>query len=454
MVQLARPLVVVADDNPEILGLMEHHLRNWDCQIVYAPGPGPLVTLLAKRSPDLLLLDLRFGGLDGLDLLQQVTADYPEVAVVVLTGIGSTDSGFLAVKQGAYDYLPKPPDPNRLRVILGHVRERQGLQSRIRQLEELADAPPSRSPLWGDSPALRLVRELVASVAPTDATALIVGEAGTGKGLVARSLHDFGPRREKPFVALHAAALPPTAVDEALFGREDGPDGPRPGCCEAANEGTLFIDEVGELSLSVQSKLLRLLRERTFFRIGSPEARPIDVRVVATSGKDLVGRVRSGWFREDLYARLQVVRIAMPPLRERAEDVPLLAGRFLRRAALKYRKDIPGWSAAALEMLRRHSWPGNVRQLEELAERVALEWPGGEVGPEALPAEMRCHKGAVLRTIDQIERQAILEALHRASGNVREAARFLGLGQATVYRKIKRYGISLEDHNRSSRSAV
>jgi DNA-binding NtrC family response regulator len=456
MAHVARPLAVVADDAPDVLRVLEHQLRNWDWQVVALADPGQLTAQMNHQPPDLLLLALRFGGHDGMELLQALLAENPDLAVVVLVPAGSTDGAVMAVKLGAFDYLSKPPDLNRLRAILGHVSERQALQKRVQRLEQLVEPTGVRDLLWGESAAQRLVRELVAGVAPTEATVLVLGERGTGKGLVARALHELSPRREGPFVAVALAGLHPAAAEALLFGYEDGS---RAGCCEAADHGTLFLDEIGEMGPGLQAKLLRLLQERTFHGAGSDMPRPVDLRVIASSGRNLLARVRQGVFREDLYACLHGVRIALPPLRERREDVALLAGRFLRRAALKYRKEFTGFSPAALDLLGRYSWPGNVRQLEDLVERLVLHGRGGEVGADALPEDIRgggfrhSPQGVEIppRTLDEIERQAIVEALNQARGHVREAARALGLGQATVYRKVKRYGINLKTLGRTPR---
>jgi DNA-binding NtrC family response regulator len=355
-------------------------------------------------------------------------------------------------------------------VILGHVEEKRGLSERIRRLEEFVE----EQEIWGESVAARKLRGLIASVAPTDATVLILGESGTGKELVARSLHHQGPHSRGPFVPVNMAALPRELAESTLFGHErgafTGADQPQVGCCEAAHEGTLFLDEIGEMDLALQAKLLRFLQERTVQRVGSSRPRQVNVRVVAATNSDLGERVREARFREDLFYRLNVVPLVVPPLRERLGDVPLLAARFLQRFARKYGKPVRGITRATLTALDRYDWPGNVRQLENLIERLVILGSAAEVGLSDLPPEILGQKVVspqpaqspagllsppapdglpALPTMEQVERQAIFDALVRTRGNVRDAAKLLGCGQATVYRKIKRYGIVLENLGRT-----
>jgi two-component system, NtrC family, response regulator HydG len=455
MARLAKPLVLVADDDPDVLRLMEHHLRAWDCRVQGVSDKTQLFAELQREPPQLLLLDLRFGAHDGVELLTQLQAEHPDMAVVMLTAHGSIDSAVTAIKRGAYDYLTKPPDLNRLRVMLSHLEEKQGLNEQIKQLEQLVEADNSTDRLWGESAAIRQVRELIATVGPTDATVLILGESGTGKELVARALHEQSPRRKGPFVPVNMAALPRELVESTLFGHErgafTGADQPQIGCCEAADKGTLFLDEIGEMDLALQSKLLRFLQERTLQRVGSTTPRPVDVRVLAATNRDLLESVHGGRFREDLYYRLHVVPIAVPPLRQHREDVAVLASRFLQRYRLKYHKAMRGFTEDALSVLTNYDWPGNVRQLENLVERLAILTTTDRIARDALPLEVQTSSRTLaFPALDEMEKQAILDALATTRGNVREAARLLGCGQATVYRKIKRYGIVLENQGRTA----
>jgi DNA-binding NtrC family response regulator len=459
------PLVLIADDDAHVLRALEHHIGGWGCRVACAARKADLYELLSRALPALLLLDRRFGEYDGIELLQELKQTYPDLTVVLLTAHGSIDSAVTAIKLGAYDYLTKPPDLMRLQVVVHHVLEKHRLSQRIRRLEEqLNRREDDGALLWGESPAMRQVQELIASVAPTDATVLILGENGTGKELVARRVHTLSPRRAGPFVPVNMAALPRELIESTLFGHEKGAftgaDQAQIGCCESADGGTLFLDEIGEMDVALQAKILRFLQERSVMPVGSSRARAVNVRVLAATNRDLQEQMRRGQFREDLYYRLNVVPIVVPPLRGRREDIDLLAARFLERSAARHRKPVTGFSRAAMAVLTQYAWPGNVRQLENLVERLVIFCPGGEIGADLIPAEFRndadeppvpaptapapvpsAPPAADIRPIDEMERQAIVDALAKCNGNVREAAKLLGLGQATVYRKIKRYGL-------------
>jgi len=337
----------------------------------------------------------------------------------------------------------------------------------------------------GESPAMQRLTGLLRSVAPTDATVLILGESGTGKELAAQTVHELSRRKDGPFVPLNMAALPRELAESLLFGHEKGAftgaDRAQAGACELADKGTLFLDEIGEMDINLQSKLLRFLQERTVQRVGNPRPVTVDVRVVAATNRDLAERVQSGHFREDLYYRLNVVPVKLPPLRERREDIPALAGRFLHRALMKYHREGVTFTSEALDAMTRFDWPGNVRQLENLIERLAILAPGPQIGPEAFldefrpttlpmaaPASLSVTPPPVsmpftavtpppsgvssLRLVDQIEKQAIVDALGRSGGSVRDASHSLGLSQATVYRKLKRYEINLNDYAKTAAS--
>lgn len=466
-----KPLVVVADDDRTVLRTIQEEMRGWECRLVCVQNKKELLQQIVEEVPSLLLLDLFLGEHDGIELMRQLLGEYADLTVVLLTAHATVETAVTAIRLGAFDYLAKPADMNRLRVILKHTEEKRSLNQRIRNLEQVVD---DQGGLWGESTVMRKLRELIASVAPTEATVLILGESGTGKELVARSLHRQSPRHAAPFVAVNMAALPRELVESTLFGHErgsfTGADQPQMGCCEAAEGGTLFLDEIGDMDAALQAKLLRFLQERSVQRVGSTQAKRVNVRVIAATNQDLRERIRAGQFREDLFYRLNVVPLTVPPLREHLDDVPLLAGRFLQHFAIKYGKEGPVLSRDALAALSNYDWPGNVRQLENLVERLVILGSGGEIDLLDLPPEISCNdKDATplppasrrlspnavtfptsrqgndpLPTMEQIEKQAILAALTRARGNVRDAAQMLGYGQATVYRKIKRLGITFE----------
>lgn len=466
--------VVIADDDLDVLRLLGGHIGRWGYRVVGVPNKGELLSVLVRVRPLLLLLDLKFGESDGLELLRQILVGSPDMPIALLTAHGTIATAVAAMQAGAYDFLTKPPDLTRLRVLIAHASEKQALAARVRNLESIAVSPGLR--LLGDSPAMRQTLDLLSSVAPTDATVLLLGESGTGKELAARTVHELSRRKDGPFVALNTAALPRELAEGLLFGHErgafTGADRAQAGVCELADKGTLFLDEIGEMELGLQAKLLRFLQERTVHRVGGARPVAVDVRVVAATNRDLAERVRAGAFREDLFYRLNVFPVRMPALRERAADIPTLAGRFLALAGAKYGRGGMTFAPEALAAMADYHWPGNVRQLENLIERLAILHAGPVIPPDPLLDEFRSSDAlpmtfgkstarltrltrpsddpdptdGEMRRVDQLEKEAIVDALTRFSGRVREAAQFLGLSQATMYRKLKRYIINLDDY--------
>ncbi|MGL5094603.1 MAG: sigma-54-dependent transcriptional regulator, partial [Planctomycetia bacterium] len=397
MARHLKPLIIIADDDPVVILLLNHHLERWGYRTSAAASKVELLAQLADETPAMLLLDLRFGECNGVELFQEIRPNHPHLNVVMLTAHGSIENAVSAMKLGAYDFLTKPPDLNRLQVICGHAVEQHTLRQKIRRLERLVETQSAGQSLLGAGAAIRTVRETIASVAPTDATVLVLGESGTGKELVARALHENSRRAGGPFIPVNMAALPRELVESTLFGHErgafTGADQVQIGCCEAADGGTLFLDEIGEMELPLQTKLLRFLQERTILRVGSSRSHTVDVRIVAATNQDPQEQVKRGQLRQDLYYRLNVVPMKLPPLRERMEDVPLLAAAFLRRAAARVGRDITGFTQPALDVLLNYSWPGNVRELENVVERVAIFCREAEVGVAQLPADLRAAVG-------------------------------------------------------------
>ncbi|CAN5295242.1 sigma 54-interacting transcriptional regulator [soil metagenome] len=452
-----RPLILIADDDVKILQMLEAFLTSWGYETVRAMGKAELWKQCRGRKPDAVIIDLEFGSDNGIEITGELVKEHPDLAVILLTGFGSIDCAIDAIRRGAYDFLTKPLNSVRLRVTLEQALEKQKLRRRIDQLEQIVAPQSALQRLRGDSPAVSHLRQQIASIAPTDVTVMIQGESGTGKELVAQALHDLSPRSSKPFIPVNMAALPHDLVESTLFGHEKGAftgaDRIRIGCCEAADGGTLFLDEIGELDLDLQSKLLRFLQERQIQRVGSSTTRTVDVRILTATNRDLQQEVRRGRFREDLFYRLHVVPLDVPPLRDRAGDIELLAVHFLERSSARHGKPVRGFSAQALAILAAFRWPGNIRQLENLVERLVVLCPGSEVSAAELPAELTSQsqlsppdshdvsRPSGLCFVD-VEKQTILEALRCADGNVRAAAKQLGLGQATVYRKLKVYGVA------------
>ena len=447
--------ILVADDDPEFLRIIEHHIRSWGWRVESVLDKTALLRRLASGPPGLLLMDVRFGEHDGLEVLQQIQKRHADLKVVLLTAFGSIENAVAAVRLGAVDYLTKPVDLARLRSVVEHIYDEPTTAS-----ARAGGRPPCNGrarPILGESRAIRELRELTQRAAASDCTVLVLGESGTGKELVARALHEMGPRRAGPFVPFNVAALPRELVESTLFGHAKGAftgaDRMQCGCCEAADGGTLFLDEIGEMEIGLQAKLLRFLQERTFQRVGQSELVRVDARIVAATNRDPIEQVRLGLLREDLYYRLNVLPIVAPPLRNRREDVPILARCFIERFAARAGRPGAALSKGRSVALAEHAWPGNVRELENFVERLAVLYPGPIIDEDAVRAELGKSFAVAsrpadpepgeLRPIDQVEYQAIAEALASAGGNVKEAAQRLGLGQATVYRKIKKYGISV-----------
>ncbi len=450
------PTVLVADDDPQFLRLIEHHIRSWSYRVLSVENKPDLLSALERSLPTVLLLDVRFGDHDGVELLSQIQAEHPGLRVVMLTAFGSIDNAITAMRFGAIDYLTKPVDLNRLRSIVADAVEAASSETGRRPSQR----PSLARPILGESEATCRLRELVARAAATNSTALVLGESGTGKELVARALHEQSPRRSGPFIAINVAALPRELVESTLFGHVKGAftgaDQMQCGCCEAADKGTLFLDEIGEMELGLQAKLLRFLQERSFQRVGQSSPVTVDVRVVAATNRDPVFQIRKGALREDLYYRLNVLPITLPPLRERKDDIPLLARHFLARFADRCGRPGLEFDEGGIEALRGHTWPGNVRELENFVERLAVLTAGTTIGVSEVRAELATMPGSVLPSIrtdpsadatsltemERIEKAAIAQALDAAGGRVREAAQALGLGPATVYRKVKKYGLA------------
>jgi DNA-binding NtrC family response regulator len=470
MSQIEKPLVVVADDDPDMLNILEFHLTEWGYEARCAQNREQLFQHLSVAAADLVLLDLNFGEHSGIEVLSLLNREGCAPPVVILTAYGSIPTAIEATKLGAYDYLNKPPDPQHLQALVARIVERRRVQRRARGFNTSDSAPPESPPMLGDSLAMARVRTMIDEVAATDAKVLILGESGTGKELVARAIHAQSRRARGLFVPVNMAALPPSLAESVLFGHEKGSftgaDVRQKGWCEMADGGTLLLDEIGEMDLALQAKLLRFLQDHTFQRVGSSTVRTVDVRVLAATNRDPQELVREGRLREDLYYRLNVLPITLPPLRARRGDIRLLATCFLQRAAEKNQKRVTGFTEAALEALERYDWPGNVRQLENLVQRMVILSHGEEIPLESLPREFFEDRDAAgeagledrwtrteagdedLRRIDRIEKQAILDALEKSEGSVATAARRLGIGQATVYRKLKRYGIEIKRSRR------
>ncbi|HHP7233584.1 MAG TPA: sigma-54-dependent transcriptional regulator [Desulfobacterales bacterium] len=447
--------VLIVDDDPGHLATLKTIVKSWGYQVTTADDGAVAVEKVRQGPFDLILMDVRMATMSGLEALRRINAYNPAIPVLIMTAYSSVQSAVEALKTGAYDYLTKPLDFEALKITLERALEHTELRSENQALKERLREDFDLGKIIGRSRAMKELLEMVAMIAPSEATVLISGESGTGKELIARAIHHNSPRREHPLVVVNCAALTDTLLESELFGHEKGAftgaDRRREGRFMQADGGTLFLDEIGETSAAMQAKLLRVLQEKEIQRVGGEETLPVDVRVLAATNRDLLQAVESGQFREDLFYRLNVVALEIPPLRERREDIPLLAQHFLGKFAEKNRKDVKGFTPQAMDMLLKYEWPGNVRELENAVERAVILLTGDHVTEKQLPMSItRALEDETpapsqldlsrTRPLEEIEKDAILAALEAAGGNKSEAARRLGITRKTLHKKLKRYG--------------
>jgi two-component system response regulator HydG len=458
MARLAKPSLLVVDDDSGHRTMLKTVLTDWGYGVSEAQSGERAVELARAKPFDLVLLDVRMAAMSGLDALKEIKGYNPSIPVLIMTAYSNVESAVEALKSGAYDYLVKPLDLDVLHLACERALEHSLLKSENSLLRERFGAAIDTQGMIGASPAILQALEMMVMVAPSEATVLITGESGTGKELMARAIHANSPRRDGPFVAVNCAALTETLLESELFGHErgafTGADKRREGRFLLADKGTIFLDEIGETSAAMQAKLLRVLQERAFERVGGASTIQVDVRVLAATNRDLQAEVEAGRFRADLYYRLNVVTLRLPALRERVEDIPLLAENFLKRLALKNRKVAKGFTPAAMNCLLKHSWPGNVRELENAVERAVVLLVGDYVSERELPPHLAPRdKGAspaasvpslAGMSLEEVERQAILKTLDACEGNKSEAARRLGITRKTLHAKLQRYDLAGE----------
>lgn len=441
--------ILVVDDE----AIVRESLRDWLSDAGYAvltSGSGQqALETIDKEQIDILISDLVMPGIDGIELMKKAKEIAPGIQVIIITAYASISTAIAAMKEGAYDYIEKPVYPERVEAMLDRLVDYQGLIEENISLRQTLDESHRFENIIAKSPEMQRVIEVIKLVAKSTATVLITGQSGTGKELVARAIHSQSDRRDKPFVAVSCAALPESLLESALFGHEKGAFtgayAQQKGRFELANGGTFFLDEIGEISAGTQVHLLRVLEERALTRVGGTEEIKVDVRIISATNKDLKEAVAHGAFREDLYYRLNVVNIHLPPLKERREDIPLLADHFLSRLALKNRKEINGFSVDAMEFLMSYEWPGNVRELENAIERAVILAKGSVIELADLP-EQQGAKGSpppssAGKTLKEVEREHIAGVLRKTGGNYSQAARILGITRTTLYNKTREYNL-------------
>jgi two-component system response regulator AtoC len=445
--------ILLVEDDPREQRAIATFLKNRDYQVLVAEN-GAAATQLFAQVPDIIVTDLKLTQGDGLDILRAAHEMLPETPVIIITGYGSVASAVEAMKQGAFDYLTKPVNPEELLLVIQRAAERSQLQREVRRLRQQMGERGGLFGMVGNSPAMRRVFEQIQLVAPTRSTVLITGESGTGKELVARAIHQLSPRKNGPFVALNCAAIPKDLAESELFGHVKGAftgaTERRLGKFMAANRGTLLIDEIGEMDLSVQAKLLRTLETRTISPIGAHEEEPVDVRVLAATHRNLRALVDEGKFREDLYFRLHVVHIDLPPLRQRREDIPLLVATFLQQLNQEHGRHVQEVTLDAMDALQSYHWPGNVRELRNVLEGIVVLSRKEVIELSDLPLEIQGSKAQENlprfrpgMTLADLEREAIQHCLWQTGGNRQRTAKLLGISTRTLLRKIQEY--QLED---------
>ncbi len=410
-----------------------------------ASGEEALEKLKATRF-DIFLLDIKMEGIGGLEVLREIKADDPDVAVVMITAYGSIATAIEAIKQGATDYFLKPFDPNELGVLIEKIIRQQAQTRETQFLREQYKERSRFESMIGQSRAMQEIFDLIQDIAASDATTLITGETGTGKGLAAKAIHTNSPRCQGPFVEVNCGAIPEHLMESELFGHQRGAftdaKETRKGRLELSHGGTLFLDEIGEISKRMQIDLLRVIEDRVFYRLGGTQPIEADFRVITATNRDLTEPIQTGAFREDLYYRLNVIAFEMPALRQRKEDIPLLADHFLKRFALETNKAVDQINREAMDEMMLYEWPGNVRELENAIERAVVVGKGHQISPPDLPF---CHVEAVSgpknNTLQEVERAHILQILSDCSGNISKSATVLGIDRSTLYHKIKRYNI-------------
>lgn len=450
-----KPRVLVVDDEPAHLKMLEAVLCDEGYEVRLVDDGETAVAALEEQFYDLILMDVRMNRMGGIEALKQIKEISPGLPVIMMTAYASVGTAVDALKSGAYDYLTKPLDIDELKILVHKTLHHHQLeQENIFLKEQLADRFDF-SNIIGQSAAMQKLFETMALVAPSDATIIITGDSGTGKELIANAIHQNSPRREKPLIKVNCAALPETLLESELFGHEKGSFTgavkSRKGRFHLAHKGTIFLDEIAEMTAATQAKILRVLQEREFEPLGSSNTVQVDTRVIAATNRNLEEEIKQGRFREDLYFRINVINLNVPPLQYRREDIPLLADFFLKRYAEKNRRLIKGFTPRAIDVLMRYDWPGNIRELENMVERAVIMARSDIITPadlsdtlQALDYENQQSEIDLApgRSLKDVEKEMILRTLEMAEGNRTHTAKILGISRRTLQLKLKEYGIN------------
>ncbi len=455
---MSQPKILVVDDDESLRRVTEVQLEEEGYDVATAASGEEALQLLERAPHDLVISDLKMPGMSGVDLLREIRQRYPEVVVILLTAFGTVETAVEAMKLGAYDYVTKPVNPDALRLIVGRALDHVRLREEVRSLRRSLDEKYGFENIIGRSPALLYILEAAARAAQTDATVLIRGETGTGKELLAKGIHFNSPRRSRPFITINCGAIPRELLESELFGHLKGSFtgaiSHKKGKVEMADGGTLLLDEIGDVPLELQVKLLRLIQEREIEKIGEGRPIKVDVRIIAATHRNLQAMIEDGTFREDLYYRLNVIPLEIPPLRDRVEDIPELVKHFFELAKRKHRRGGLVLPETLMPYFTAYRWPGNVRELENVVERLVVLARGPQVTVDDLPESLRRERpvlGALQMelpphgvSLEAVEKELILLALRKHNWNQTHAARYLDISRKTLIYRMEKYGISRE----------
>ena len=447
---MQRPRILIADDEPIALENLAYILRKEGFETVCAENGTSALAELKKQEFDLVMTDLRMQGADGLEVLESVKRDWPDTEVIMITGYASVETAVEAVRKGAYDYVPKPYNIDEVRILVHKALEKRALRREVSELRRQVQSCQEIPLIIGKSSKMEALKKTIGQIAPADCNVLILGETGTGKELVAKTVHHLSPRADKRFLAVNCGAFSEELLVNELFGHEKeaftGARGIKKGLIEAAHGGTMLLDEIGDMPVSMQVKLLRVIQERSLIRVGGTEEFPVDIRIIAATNKDLKYEIEAGTFRQDLYYRLNVITLYVPPLSERKDDIPLLCRYFLRKFSEAQRKQIENISDEVTDVLMNYEFPGNIRELENIIERAVTLSNGTSIEMSHLPSDIqqltfriRGKRRREFLTLEENEMEYIAWVLDQVNQNKTKAAEILGIDRVSLWRKLRRY---------------